>query len=94
MKHKPQPHYPLIILYARDWAARDSLLKVSDAKNIPLPTAWIAGWLITERKDCYVVAHQNFDDEGDEVRETTVIPKENVSFKRIIPIESITMGEK
>lgn len=82
-----KPNFPIIVMYARDWSYRSGIHNVKTAEDIPLATAWIVGWLIKEKKDVYVVAFENFNDEGMEVRNINVIPKENVIFKRMIPKE-------
>ena len=83
---KYKPNFPLIVLYARDWSMYEEIHKCTDSFTIA--RGWIAGWLIQETKDSYIIAFENFDDDNKmQVRHTDVIPKETVLYKKIVRIK-------
>ena len=75
-----KPDFPIIILYADDWNLHPEVEDVTS--HFDISHGWIAGFLIEEKEDSYIIAAEYFDTEGS-VRYTQAIPKKCINFKHI-----------
>lgn len=77
------PEYPLIVVCAKDWSHYGGSRSSEDEFNYVI--SWIAGWLIEEKDGKIVIAFEHItEQETNDIRDITVIPKENILIKRII----------
>ncbi len=85
-----KPVRSIVILYARDWGMQLALMNEAELKKIKAPTAWMIGWLVEETEEYIKLSHEYFDDEEVlDYRYTSIIPKETIMFRRIIPIKEM-----
>jgi len=75
-----KPDFPIIILYAEDWNLYTELEDLKE--RFEVSHGWIAGFLIREKDDCFIIAAEYFDDD-DRLRYTQAIPKKCINFKHI-----------
>lgn len=82
-----KPNFPIIIMLARDWNLYEKQHSLNE--KFELSKGWLAGFLIEEKEDAYIVAAEYFPFKNyeDGVRYIQAIPKETVLFKKIFHLE-------
>lgn len=79
-----KPNHKIAILSVTDWQISTNQYSESEAKKFPTATGLVVGWLLEENDEKIVIAsHQFLDEDGDEYRMVTAIPKSGILEKHI-----------